>query len=74
LLLLRGYNTLSECGKAKFDQVLAHDDPTQGIGAAWGIKEQLRLTLMATTLPQARAPRPRWTSTWPGPRSPSRTG
>lgn len=54
LLLLRGYNTLSDAGKAKLDKVLRADDPTQEIGAAWGIKEQLRLTLMAPTLAIAR--------------------
>jgi transposase len=54
LLLLRGYNTLSEAAKVKLDQVLRTDDPTEEIGAAWGIKEQLRLTLMSTTLGQAR--------------------
>jgi transposase len=55
LLLLRGYDTLSVRGRARLDDVLAHDDPTQEIGAAWGIKEQLRLTLKATTLAEARA-------------------
>lgn len=54
LLLLRGYDTLSPRGKAKLNQVLRTDDPTDEIAAAWGIKEQLRLTLMATTLTQAR--------------------
>jgi transposase len=54
LLLLRGYNTLSEAGKAKLDKVLHADDPTQEIGAAWGIKEQLRLTLMAPAVAIAR--------------------
>lgn len=41
-------------GKAKLDKVLRADDPTQEIGAAWGIKEQLRLTLMAPTVAVAR--------------------
>ena len=54
LLLLRGYNTLSSRGREKLNQVLRTDDPTDEIGAAWGIKEQLRLTLMSTTLTQAR--------------------
>ena len=54
LLLLRGYNTLSEPGKVKLNQVLSTDDPTDEIGAAWGIKEALRLTLMATDLDTAR--------------------
>ncbi len=43
LLLLRGYDTLSVRGRARLTQVLAADDPTQEIGAAWGVKEQLRL-------------------------------
>jgi transposase len=50
LLLLRGYNTLSPRGRAKLNQVLRTDDPTAEIGAAWGIKEALRLTLMSTTV------------------------
>lgn len=54
LLLLRGYNTLSERGKIKLNQVLRTDDPTDEISAAWGIKEALRLTLMATDLDTAR--------------------
>lgn len=54
LLLLRGYNTLSERGKTKLNQVLRIDDPTDEISAAWGIKEALRLTLMATDLDTAR--------------------
>lgn len=54
LLLLRGYDTLSERGKTKLNEVLRADDPTEEIGAAWGVKEQLRLTLMATDLDTAR--------------------
>ena len=50
LLLLRGYDTLSEAGKARLDKVLRVDDPTEEIGAAWGIKEALRLMLMSPTL------------------------
>jgi len=54
LLLLRGYNTLSERGRVRLDHVLRTDDPTDEIGAAWGIKEALRLTLMASTVALAR--------------------
>jgi len=54
LLLLRGYNTLSSRAKAKLNHILRTDDPTDEIGAAWGIKEQLRLTLMAPTIAVAR--------------------
>ena len=57
LLLLRGYDTLSIRGRARLDEVLANDDPTQQIGAAWGIKEQLRLLLKTTTLSEAAAAR-----------------
>lgn len=38
LLLPRGDDTLSERGRARLDEVLAHNDPTQEIGAAWGVK------------------------------------
>lgn len=54
LLLLRGYNTLSERGRATLEQVLRTDDPTDEIGAAWGVKEALRLVLMAPTVTVAR--------------------
>ncbi len=60
LLLLRGYDTLSERGRARLDDVLAADDPTQEIAAAWGVKEQLRLLLKTTTLPEAAAARVRF--------------
>jgi transposase len=60
LLLLRGYNTLSERGRGRLDQVLGADDPTNEIGAAWGVKEQLRLVLACTTLAEARAARRRF--------------
>lgn len=55
LLLLRGYDTLSENGRARLANVLAHDDPTQEIGAAWGVKEQLRRILACTDLDSAAA-------------------
>lgn len=54
LLLLRGYDTLSQRGRAKLEQVLRTDDPTDEIGAAWGVKEALRLTLMSPTVAVAR--------------------
>jgi len=54
LLLLRGYDTLSERGRVKLDHVLGTDDPTEEIGAAWGIKEALRLTLMSPNVAIAR--------------------
>jgi transposase len=52
-LLLRGYDTLSENGRARLANVLTHDDPTQEIGAAWGVKEQLRRVLACTDLETA---------------------
>jgi transposase len=57
LLLLRGADTLSPRGWAKLKTVLAIDDPTNQIGAAWGIKEQLRNLLRTTTVADARAAR-----------------
>lgn len=47
-LLLRGYDTLSEAGKKRLDDVFATDDPTQELAAAWGVKEALRLMLSRT--------------------------
>ena len=57
LLLLRGADTLSPRGWAKLNYILAVDDPSNEIGAAWGIKEQLRALLATTTVAQARAAR-----------------
>ncbi|HAP91405.1 MAG TPA: ISL3 family transposase [Arthrobacter bacterium] len=47
-LLLRGYDTLSEAGKSRLEDVFATDDPTRELVAAWGVKEALRLMLSAT--------------------------
>lgn len=60
LLLLRGYDTLSERGRTRLDEVLANDDPTQQIGAAWGVKEQLRVLLKTTNVADAAAARARF--------------
>ncbi len=49
-LLLRAGNTLSPRALARLQRVLASDDPTNQIGAAWGCKELLR-QLLATTGP-----------------------
>lgn len=57
LLLMRGYDTLSERGRAKLKSVLGQDDPTNEIGAAWGVKEQLRRMLACTTLAAAQRER-----------------
>ncbi|WP_372446644.1 transposase [Nocardioides faecalis] len=51
---MRGYNTLSPSARDRLERVLRTDDPTDEVGAAWGIKEQLRLTLRSTTIAQAR--------------------
>lgn len=40
--------------------MLATDDPTGELGAAWGIKEALRLILASPTIEQARAVKPRF--------------
>ena len=52
-LLLRGYDTLSDAGRARLDHILRNDDPTDEIGAAWGVKEQLRRILACTNLETA---------------------
>jgi hypothetical protein len=48
---------LSARGWAKLSHVLAVDDPSNEIGAAWGIKEQLRLLLATSPVAEARAAR-----------------
>ena len=53
LLLLRAGNRLSPRALARLDDVLTHDDPTGQIGAAWGVKERLRLLLACTDLDAA---------------------
>lgn len=60
LLLLHGYNTLSDRGRDRLETVLAADDPTGELGAAWGIKEALRLILASTTVEAARAAKTRF--------------
>jgi transposase len=52
-LLLRAGNTLSPAALTQLKSTLAADDPTDEIGAAWGIKEQLRRLLASNTLAQA---------------------
>ena len=60
LLLLRGYDSLSQRGRDKLEHILLTDDPTDEIGAAWGIKEQLRILLACTTLAAARKAKKRF--------------
>lgn len=52
-LLLRAGDTLSPQAVARLQRVLRTDDPTDEIGAAWGIKEQLRRLLASSTLAEA---------------------
>ena len=52
-LLLRAGNTLSPPALARLKATLRADDPTDEIGAAWGVKEQLRTLLTAGSLAQA---------------------
>jgi transposase len=52
-LLLRAGDTLSGKARARLKATLAADDPTNEIGAAWGVKERLRQLLQADTLEQA---------------------
>ncbi len=53
-LLLRGYDTLSERARHRLEEVFTSDDPTGELGAAWGVKEGLRLVLASPSLDQAR--------------------
>lgn len=52
-LLLRGADTLSAAGWARLERVLRTDDPTDELGAAWGIKEQVRRLLGTGSLADA---------------------
>jgi transposase len=63
MLLLRGYDTLSPRGQTRLEDILASDDPTGELGAAWGVKEALRLILASHTIDQARAAKTRF-DTW----------
>lgn len=53
MLLLRAGDRLSERALRRLDQVFAQDDPTSEIGAAWGVKERLRMLLATTDLDAA---------------------
>jgi transposase len=52
-LLLRAGNTLSPRALARLTAALRADDPTDEIGAAWGVKEQLRRLLASGSLAEA---------------------
>lgn len=52
-LLLRGADSLSQRAWERLDRVFRHDDPTDELGAAWSVKEQLRRLLNTTTVEAA---------------------
>lgn len=52
-LLLRAGNTLGPRALARLKATLRADDPTDEIGAAWGVKEQLRRLLASGSLAEA---------------------
>ena len=52
-LLLRAGDTLRPAALARLKATLRADDPTDEIGAAWGIKEQLRRLLLSGSLAEA---------------------
>ena len=58
-LLLRAGNTLSPQALARLKATLRADDPTDEIGAAWGVKEQLRALLASGCLAEAAEARMR---------------
>jgi transposase len=53
-LLLRAGNTLRPAALTRLKATLRTDDPTDEIGAAWGIKEQLRRLLTSGCLTEAQ--------------------
>lgn len=58
-LLLRAGNTLGPRALARLKATLRADDPTDEIGAAWGVKEQLRRLLASGSLADAEEQRMR---------------
>jgi transposase len=52
-LLLRAGDTLSPSGLRRLGDTLRRDDPTNEIGAAWAVKEQLRRLLGSGSLAEA---------------------
>lgn len=53
LLLLRAGDRLSTAALDRLFTVFLHDDPTDELGAAWGVKERLRMLLATTDLEAA---------------------
>ena len=58
-LLLRAGNTLGTAALARLKATLRADDPSDDIGAAWGVKEQLRRLLTSGSLAEAHEHRMR---------------
>jgi transposase len=52
-LLLRDGNTLNPRGRARLAATFRRDDPSDELGAPWGVKEQLRRLLAAASLADA---------------------
>jgi transposase len=52
-LLLRAGNTLTPRALSRLEATLRADDPTDEIGAAWGVKEELRQLLTSGSLAEA---------------------
>jgi transposase len=52
-LLLRAGNTLNPRGRARLAATFRRDDPTDELGAAWAVKEQLRRLLATASLADA---------------------
>lgn len=53
MLLLRAGDRLSPAATDRLFKIFAHDDPTDELGAAWGVKERLRMLLATTDLDAA---------------------
>ena len=53
LLLLRAGDRLSPAALDRLFKIFAHGDPTDEHGAAWAVKERLRMLLATTDLPAA---------------------
>ncbi|MEV7529377.1 ISL3 family transposase [Agrococcus sediminis] len=52
-LLLRGGDTLTTAGMARLQRLFHHDDPTDELGAAWGVKEHVRMLLQVGSIADA---------------------
>jgi transposase len=58
-LLLRAGDTLTPAALERLKATFRRDDPTDELGAAWGVKEQLRRLLRTASLDQAHTERMR---------------